>query len=50
MPYRPTNFQSTIIKLYYILPLPEASQKEEEKIENIKFLDDDRDEPIDVKK
>jgi hypothetical protein len=48
MPHRPTNFRSTVIKLYYILSLPEASQ-EKKKIENIKSLDDDRDEPINVK-
>jgi hypothetical protein len=45
MPYRPTNFRSTVIKSYYILPLPEASQKKKE-IENIKSPDDDKDEPI----
>jgi hypothetical protein len=51
MPYRPTNFRSIIIKLYYILPLSETSQKkEEEKIEGIEPPDDDRDEPIDTKK
>jgi hypothetical protein len=48
MPYRLTNFRSIVIKLYYILSLPEASQKKKE-IENIKFLDNDRDEPIDAK-
>jgi hypothetical protein len=47
MSYRPTNFRSTVIKLYYILPLSEISQKEKE-IENIKSLDDDRDELINV--
>jgi hypothetical protein len=47
MSYRPTNFRSTVIKLYYILPLSKISQKEEE-IENIKSLDDDRDELINV--
>jgi hypothetical protein len=25
MPYRPTNFRSTVVKSYYILSLPEAS-------------------------
>jgi hypothetical protein len=49
MPYRPTNFRSTVIKLYYILPLPETSQEEKE-IEDIEFPDDDRDEPIDAEK
>jgi hypothetical protein len=49
MPYRPTNFQSTVIKLYYILPFPETSQEKKE-IENIKPPDDDRDEPIDAEK
>jgi hypothetical protein len=48
MPYRPTNFRSIVIKLYYILSLPEISQEEEE-IENIKSLNDDRDEPINIK-
>ena len=47
MPYRLTNFRSIVIKLYYILPLPETSQ-EKEKIENIKFPDDDKDELIDT--
>jgi hypothetical protein len=46
MPYRPTNFRSTVIKPYYILP--EVSQEEEEEIEGIKSPDDDRDEPIDA--
>jgi hypothetical protein len=50
MPYKPTNFRSTIIKPYYILSLPEISQKKKkEKIENIEFPDDDKDEPIDIK-
>jgi hypothetical protein len=49
MPYGPTNFRSIIVKLYYILSLFEASQ-EEEKIEDIEFLDDDRDEPINAEK
>jgi hypothetical protein len=49
MSHRPTNFRSTVIKLYYILPLSEASQKKE-KIENIKSLDDDRDELINIEK
>jgi hypothetical protein len=49
MPYKPTNFRSTVIKLYYILPLLETSQEKEE-IENIKSFDDDKDEPINVKK
>jgi hypothetical protein len=48
MPYRLTNFRSTVIKLYYILSLPETSQKKKE-IENIEFPDNDRDEPIDAK-
>jgi hypothetical protein len=48
MPYRPTNFRSTVIKPYYILP--EIPQKKEEEIEGIKFPDDDRDEPIDAEK
>jgi hypothetical protein len=48
MPYRPTNFRSIIVKLYYILPLSEVSQEKEE-IENIKSFDDDKDEPIDAK-
>jgi hypothetical protein len=46
MPYKPTNFRSIIIKLYYILP--EAPQEKEEEIEDIKSPDDDRDEPIDA--
>jgi hypothetical protein len=25
MPYRPTNFRSTVVKSYYILSLPEVS-------------------------
>jgi hypothetical protein len=45
MPYGPTNFRSTVIKPYYILPFPEASQEEKE-IEDIESLDDDRDELI----
>jgi hypothetical protein len=49
MSYGLTNFRSTVIKLYYILSLSEASQKKEE-IENIKFPDDDRDEPINAEK
>jgi hypothetical protein len=48
MPYRPTNFRSTVVKLYYILSLPETSQEKKE-IENIKFLNDNRDEPINAK-
>jgi hypothetical protein len=47
MPHEPTNFRSTVIKPYYILP--EAPQEEKEEIENIKPPDDDRDEPIDAK-
>ena len=47
MSYGSTNFRSTIIKLYYILPLSKISQEEEE-IE--KPPDDDRDEPIDIEK
>jgi hypothetical protein len=47
MPHRSTNFRSTVIKPYYILPFPKASQKKKE-IE--KSPDDDRDEPIDAKK
>jgi hypothetical protein len=47
MPYRPTNFRSTVIKLYYILP--EVSQEEEKEIEGIEPPDDDKDEPIDAK-
>jgi hypothetical protein len=46
MPHKPTNFRSTVIKPYYILPLPETSQ-EEKKIE--KPPNDDRNEPIDAK-
>jgi hypothetical protein len=46
--YKPTNFRSTVIKLYYILSLPEVSQEKEE-IENIKLFDDDKDEPINAK-
>jgi hypothetical protein len=49
MPHKPTNFRSTVIKLYYILPLPEASQEKKEEIEGIKPPNDDKDEPIDVK-
>jgi hypothetical protein len=50
IPHRPTNFRSTVIKPYYILPLPEVSQEEEkEEIENIEPPDDDKDEPIDIK-
>ena len=49
MPYRPTNFRSTVIKLYYILPLPETSQEKKE-IENIESPDDDRDELINAEK
>jgi hypothetical protein len=45
MPHGPTNFRSTVVKPYYILPLPEASQEEEEIEEP---PDDDRDEPIDA--
>jgi hypothetical protein len=45
MSYGPTNFRSTVIKLYYILSFFEISQEKKE-IENIKSLDDDRDEPI----
>jgi hypothetical protein len=48
MPYKPTNFRSIVIKLYYILPLPEAFQEKEE-IENIESPDNDRDEPINIK-
>jgi hypothetical protein len=48
MPYGPTNFRSTIIKPYYILL--EASQEEEEEIENIESPDDDRDESINAEK
>jgi hypothetical protein len=47
MPHKPTNFRLTVIKPYYILS--EASQEEEEEIEDIEFPDDDRDESIDVK-
>jgi hypothetical protein len=47
MSHRPTNFRSTVIKSYYTLP--EISQKKSKKIEGIKFFDDDRDEPIDIK-
>jgi hypothetical protein len=51
MPYRLTNFRSTVVKPYYILPLLEVSQEKEEKeIEGIKPPDDDRDEPIDAEK
>jgi hypothetical protein len=49
MPYKPTNFRSTVIKPYYILSLPEASQKKKE-IEDIESPDDDRNEPINAKK
>jgi hypothetical protein len=49
MPYKPTNFRSIIIKLYYILPLPEISQEEEE-IEDIELFNDDRNESIDTEK
>jgi hypothetical protein len=49
MPYGPTNFRLIVIKLYYILPLPEISQEEKE-IKSIKSPDDDRDEPINIKK
>jgi hypothetical protein len=49
MPYRPTNFRSTVIKLYYILSFPEISQEKKE-IEGIESFDDDRDESINVKK
>jgi hypothetical protein len=49
MSYRPTNFRSTVIKLYYILPLSEVSQEEKE-IENIESPDDDRDELINAEK
>jgi hypothetical protein len=49
MPHRLTNFRSTVIKLYYILPLLEASQKKKE-IEDIKPPNDDRDESINAKK
>jgi hypothetical protein len=45
MSHRPTNFRSTVIKLYYILSLSEASQEKKE-IENIESPDDDRDELI----
>jgi hypothetical protein len=48
MLYRPTNFRSTVIKLYYILSLSEASQKKEE-IEDIESFNDDRDESINAK-
>jgi hypothetical protein len=49
MPYRPTNFRLTVVKLYYIIFFPEIFQKEEkEKIENIESSDDDKDEPIDT--
>jgi hypothetical protein len=47
MSHRPTNFQSTIIKPYYILS--ETSQKEKKEIKDIESPDDDRDEPIDIK-
>src|SRR5271156_6930345 len=47
MPHGPTNFRSTVVKPYYILPLPEAPQ-EEEGIEGIEPSDDDRDGPIDA--
>jgi hypothetical protein len=51
MPHKPTNFQSTIIKLYYILPeAPQEKEEEKKKIEGIKSPDDDRDEPIDAEK
>jgi hypothetical protein len=49
MPYKPTNFRSTVIKSYYILSLSEVSQEKKE-IENIESFNDDRDEPINVKK
>jgi hypothetical protein len=49
MPHKPTNFRSTVIKLYYILSLPKTSQEEKE-IENIEFPDDDKDEPINIEK
>jgi hypothetical protein len=45
MSHRLTNFRSTVIKLYYILSLPEISQKKEEIEES---PDDDKDEPIDI--
>jgi hypothetical protein len=45
MSHGPTNFQSIVIKPYYILPLPEASQEKEEIEEP---PDDNRDEPIDA--
>jgi hypothetical protein len=49
MSHRPTNFRSTVVKLYYILFLPETSQEEKE-IENIEPFNDDRDELINVEK
>jgi hypothetical protein len=49
MPYKPTNFRLTVIKLYYILSLPEISQEKKE-IENIEPPNDDRDESINAKK
>jgi hypothetical protein len=49
MPHKPTNFRSIVIKLYYILSLPEISQEEKE-IEGIEPPDDDKNEPIDAKK
>jgi hypothetical protein len=49
MPHKPTNFRSTVIKPYYILPLPEAPQEEEEEIEGTEPPDDDKDEPINAK-
>jgi hypothetical protein len=49
MPYGLTNFRSTVIKSYYILPLPEISQEKKE-IEDIESPDDDKDKPIDAKK
>jgi hypothetical protein len=47
MPHKPTNFRSTVIKLYYILS--EISQEKKE-IEDIESSDNDKDEPIDTKK
>jgi hypothetical protein len=47
MSHKSTNFRSTVIKLYYILPLPEIFQEKKE-IENIESSDDDRDESIDA--
>jgi hypothetical protein len=49
MSYKPTNFRSIVVKLYYILSLPEISQEKKE-IEDIESPDDDRDELIDAEK